>query len=117
MSLTITVSEDAAQRLGLIVTQQREHEQQGLRIFARSGGCGCSGPAFAMGIDAPSEDDSILDLEGVRFIVDPQTATSPRGRLDRLHRGRPDAQGLHHRRPQRAARRRRRLWVRRRRGH
>ena len=44
MSLTITVSEDAAQRLGLIVTQQREHEQQGLRIFARSGGCGCSGP-------------------------------------------------------------------------
>ena len=79
MSLTITISEDAAQRLGLIVTQQREHEQQGLRIFARTGGCGCSGPAFAMGIDTASEDDSILDLEGVRFIVDPQTATSLEG--------------------------------------
>ena len=32
-----------------------------------------------MGIDAPSEDDSILDLEGVRFIVDPETATSLEG--------------------------------------
>ena len=79
MSLTITVTEDAAQRLGLIVTQQREHEQQGMRIFARSGGCGCSGPAFAMGIDTASEDDSIVDLQGVRFIVDAETATSLEG--------------------------------------
>jgi iron-sulfur cluster assembly accessory protein len=79
MPLTLTVSEDAAQRLGLIVTQQREHDEQGLRIFARGGGCGCSGPAFAMGIDTASEADSILDMHGVRFIVDPDTATSLEG--------------------------------------
>ena len=79
MTITLSVSEDAAQRLGLIVTQQRETEDQGLRIFSRGGGCGCSGPSFAMGIDAASEDDAVLDLHGVRFIIDPDTATSLEG--------------------------------------
>ena len=79
MSLTITVSEDAAQRLGMIVTQQAENEEQGLRIFSRGGGCGCSGPSFAMGVDTAGEDDNVLDLHGVRFIVDPQTATTLEG--------------------------------------
>ena len=77
MTLTINVSEDAAQRLGMIVTQQAESEDQGLRIFSRGGGgCGCSGPSFAMGVDAAGDEDNVLDLHGVRFIVDPQTATS-----------------------------------------
>lgn len=79
MTLTMTVSEDAAQRLGMIVTQQREDEAQGLRIFASGGGCGCSGPSFAMGIDSPSEDDEVLDFHGVRFIVDPGAAASLEG--------------------------------------
>ena len=35
MSLTLTVSKDAAERLGMIVTQQRESDDQGLRIFAQ----------------------------------------------------------------------------------
>ena len=86
MELTMTVTEDAAQRLGLIVNQQREDDAQGLRIFARGGGCGCSGPSFAMGIDAPTAEDNV--------------------RLDRLHRGRPDAEGRRHRRPERTGRRR-----------
>ena len=73
MELTMTVTEDAAQRLGLIINQQREDETQGLRIFARGGGCGCSGPSFAMGIDAPTTEDEVLDLHGVRFIIDPLT--------------------------------------------
>ncbi len=79
MSLTLTVSKDAAERLGMIVTQQRESEDQGLRIFARGGGCGCSGPSFAMGIDKAGDDDNVLDLHGVTFIVDPTTANSLEG--------------------------------------
>ena len=79
MSLTLTVSKDAAERLGMIVTQQRESEDQGLRIFSRGGGCGCSGPSFAMGIDKAGDDDNVLDLHGVTFIVDPTTATSLEG--------------------------------------
>ena len=79
MSFTLNVSEDAAQRLGLLVTQQREDEAQGLRIFARGGGCGCSGPSFAMGIDKPTSEDNVLDLHGVRFIVDPVTAPNLEG--------------------------------------
>ena len=79
MTLTLDVSADAAQRLGMIVSQQAERDDQGLRIFARGGGCGCSGPSFAMGIDSAGEDDSVLDLHGVRFIVDHQTAASLEG--------------------------------------
>jgi iron-sulfur cluster assembly accessory protein len=79
MTFTLNVSEDAAQRLGLIVTQQAESEDQGLRIFSRGGGCGCSGPSFAMGVDAAGDGDNVLDLHGVRFIVDPETATSLEG--------------------------------------
>ena len=79
MTLTLDVSEDAAQRLGLIVSQQAKSDDQGLRIFARGGGCGCSGPSFAMGVDSAGEEDSVLDLHGVRFIVDPQTAASLEG--------------------------------------
>ena len=79
MTLTLTVSKDAAERLGMIVTQQRESEDQGLRIFARGGGCGCAGPSFAMGIDKAADDDNVLDFHGVTFIVDPTTATSLEG--------------------------------------
>ena len=79
MTLTITVTKDAAERLGMIVTQQAESEEQGLRIFSRGGGCGCSGPSFAMGIDKAAESDNVLDLHGVRFIVDADTATSLEG--------------------------------------
>ncbi len=79
MDFTMTVTEDAAQRLGLIVNQQREDDAQGLRIFARGGGCGCSGPSFAMGIDAPTSEDNVLDVHGVRFIVDPVTAPNLEG--------------------------------------
>ena len=79
MALTITVSDDAAQRLGMIVSQQREDDAQGLRIFSRGGGCGCSGPSFAMGIDAPTSEDNVLELSGVRLIVDPVTAPNLEG--------------------------------------
>ncbi|MDE2694932.1 MAG: iron-sulfur cluster assembly accessory protein [Chloroflexota bacterium] len=79
MAFTMTVTENAAQRLGLIINQQREDDTQGLRIFSRGGGCGCSGPSFAMGIDAPTAEDNVLDVHGVRIIVDPVTAPNLEG--------------------------------------
>jgi iron-sulfur cluster assembly accessory protein len=79
MTFTLNVSEDAAQRLGLIVTQQAESKDQGLRIISQGGGCGCSGPSFSMGVDAAGDSDNVIDLHGVRFIVDPETATSLEG--------------------------------------
>jgi iron-sulfur cluster assembly protein len=44
-----------------------------LRIFVR--GMSCSGPAYGMALDnEPREDDSIAEFEGVRILVDPQSA-------------------------------------------
>jgi iron-sulfur cluster assembly protein len=44
-----------------------------LRIFVR--GMSCSGPAYGMALDnEPRDDDSIAEFEGVRILVDPQSA-------------------------------------------
>jgi len=44
-----------------------------LRIFVR--GMSCSGPAYGMALDnEPRDDDAIVELSGVRVLVDPQSA-------------------------------------------
>jgi iron-sulfur cluster assembly protein len=76
--MMITVSPAAAERLSAILIEQAgEHE--GLRILARGGGCACSGGGFAMGIDAATTEDTVLDFSGVRVIVDPLSAQQLEG--------------------------------------
>lgn len=44
-----------------------------LRIFVR--GMSCSGPAYGMALDnEPRDDDSVVELSGVRVLVDSQSA-------------------------------------------
>ncbi len=71
--MLLTVTPHAAERLVTILGDQAG-ENEGLRILARGGGCACSGGSFAMGIDAPTSDDSVIELSGVRIIVDPMSA-------------------------------------------
>ncbi len=76
--MLLTVTPTAAERLATILEQQAG-ENEGLRILARGGGCACSGGGFAMGIDAATSDDSVIDLSGVRIIVDALTAQQLEG--------------------------------------
>lgn len=76
--MMLSVSPTAAERLTSILTEQAG-ETEGLRILARGGGCACSGGSFAMGIDAPTSEDQIIDLSGVRIIVDPASAQQLEG--------------------------------------
>lgn len=76
--MLLTVTPSAAERLVTILGDQAG-EGEGLRILARGGGCACSGGSFAMGIDAPTSDDSVLEMSGVRFIVDPMSAQQLEG--------------------------------------
>ena len=71
--MLVSVSEKAAERLTGILTGQAS-ENEGLRILAQGGGCACSGGSFAMGIDAARADDEVLDIAGIRLIVDPVSA-------------------------------------------
>ncbi len=76
--MLLTVTPNAAERLVTILGDQAG-EGEGLRILARGGGCACSGGSFAMGIDAPTSDDAVLEMSGVRFIVDPMSAQQLEG--------------------------------------
>src|SRR5688500_10596821 len=76
--MVITVTDKAAERL-VSVLSEKAGENEGLRILAQGGGCACSGGSFAMGIDAARADDSILDIGGIRIIVDPASAEQLEG--------------------------------------
>jgi iron-sulfur cluster assembly protein len=71
--MLLTVTPTAAERLATILSDQAA-ANEGLRILARGGGCACSGGSFAMGIDAATSEDTVIDLSGVRVIVDPMSA-------------------------------------------
>jgi iron-sulfur cluster assembly accessory protein len=71
--MLLTVTPTAAERLATILSDQAG-DNEGLRILARGGGCACSGGSFAMGIDAATSEDTVIDLSGVKVIVDPVSA-------------------------------------------
>ncbi|HRC62212.1 MAG: iron-sulfur cluster assembly accessory protein [Dehalococcoidia bacterium] len=79
MTLTMTVTESAAERLLAITAEHGITEEQGLRLFTRGGGCACSGPSFGMAIDNAESGDSVFTLSGIRFIVDDVSADSLEG--------------------------------------
>lgn len=70
----ITVTDTAAEKLGALVLEHGIAGEQGLRLFSRGGGCGCSGPSFGMTIDAAAETDQVLQIAGIRFIVDAESS-------------------------------------------
>ena len=70
--MALIVTDAAAEQLNALVREHEIADPQGLRLFARSGGsCACSGPAFGMTIDAAAEDDQVLTIAGIRFLIDP----------------------------------------------
>lgn len=71
--MILTVTPTAAERLATILSDQAS-DNEGLRILARGGGCACSGGSFAMGIDAATSEDTVIDLSGLKVIVDPVSA-------------------------------------------
>ncbi len=77
--MIMTVTDSAAEKLGALVQEHGLEGEKGLRLFARGGGCGCSGPSFGMTIDAAAETDQVLHIAGIRFIVDAESSESLEG--------------------------------------
>jgi iron-sulfur cluster assembly protein len=65
----ITVTTNAAEKLGGIMTQKGMTDTHALRVFVKGGGCG--GMQYGMTFDTPREDDEVYDQNGLRVIVDP----------------------------------------------
>lgn len=68
----ISLTTKAADKVKGILEQEKESlPQGGLRIYVQGGGC--SGFQYGMVLDEPAEGDEILELAGIKVIVDPMS--------------------------------------------
>lgn len=72
MSLNLTVTDTAADAIKQFFASENVNPEAGLRIRVIPGGC--SGFQYDMVIDeTPSEDDEIIEANGIRIFVDPMS--------------------------------------------
>ena len=68
----ISLSETASSKVKELLEEQGKADHA-LRVFVR--GMSCSGPAYGMALDnEPTEEDFVAELNGIRIVVDPQSA-------------------------------------------
>ena len=65
----VDVTPGAVARIKEILDSHPEKSGQGLRIYVSSGGC--AGYSYGMAFDDPGGDDIILDVEGLKVLLDP----------------------------------------------
>ena len=71
--LNLIVTDIAQTRLHDLVGAKAAESNQAIRIFAQGGGCGCSGASFGMGLDAATDEDAVITVGPLTFIVDPMS--------------------------------------------
>ena len=72
--MNLTVTDVAQERLSSLIGEQMREQNQAIRVFIAQGGCGCSGPRFGMGLDQPSDEDTVMEFGSLKFVVDPASA-------------------------------------------
>jgi iron-sulfur cluster assembly protein len=74
----ITVTDSAANHLrSLLEEKDFSPEEMGLRLFVEKGGC--AGMSYAMKIDALVDGDEVIEKNGVRVFVDPESGEYLKG--------------------------------------
>jgi len=66
--MTITLSDSAVKQLCELQTEKGCSRDEGLRIYVETGGC--SGLQYGMRFDRRGDDDTIVEREGARVLVD-----------------------------------------------
>jgi iron-sulfur cluster assembly protein len=68
----IDITESASEKVRELLEEQGKQDHA-LRVFVR--GMSCSGPAYGMALDnEPRPDDTVSELNGVKVLIDPQSA-------------------------------------------
>ena len=73
----IQVTPSAVQQLRTLLEAQPAGTQKGLRVQVAKGGC--SGMHYEMTLDESRDGDAIVEQDGVRFLVDSESATYLQG--------------------------------------
>src|ERR1051325_10904074 len=68
----IQVTPSAVQQLRTLLEGQPTDSQKGLRVQIAKGGC--SGLQYEMALDESREGDAVVEQDGVRFLVDSESA-------------------------------------------
>jgi iron-sulfur cluster assembly protein len=69
----ITITDKAASEIQTIMQDNSIPETYGLRVGVKGGGC--SGLTYSLGFDAETrETDLVLDIKGVRLVIDAKSA-------------------------------------------
>jgi len=77
----IEPTSEAVRHLRELLKTSHASEAAGLRLGVEKGGC--AGWQYVMKVDTPTEEDQVLERDGVRFFVSPESAPHLRGlRLD-----------------------------------
>jgi iron-sulfur cluster assembly accessory protein len=73
----INVTDNAVRQLRVLLEAQAPSDRKGLRVQIAKGGC--SGLQYEMSLDGEKAGDSIVEKEGVKFLVDSESADYLRG--------------------------------------
>lgn len=66
----VQISEVAAEKIKVLLTEQQLSEQAGLRIYANSG-C-CSNSSYGMALETNQKpEDNVFESQGVKVMIDP----------------------------------------------
>ncbi len=68
----ITVTDSAVKQLQALMQEKEAAPGTGLRISVESGGC--AGMQYGMSLDSSKEGDEVIERDGVRVIIDPESA-------------------------------------------
>jgi iron-sulfur cluster assembly protein len=68
----INVTDSAVRQLKSLLNGDAQSPRKGLRVQIAKGGC--SGLQYEMALDEQQEGDSVLEQEGVQFLVDAESA-------------------------------------------
>jgi iron-sulfur cluster assembly accessory protein len=80
----INITDNAVRQLRVLLEAQAPNDRKGLRVQIAKGGC--SGLQYEMSLDGQKTGDSIVEKEGVEFLVDSESAEYLRGAtLDYRH--------------------------------
>jgi iron-sulfur cluster assembly accessory protein len=77
--MQLTVSQPAAEALKQVI---QEHGTLGSPSAVRigvQGACGCGNAHFGMMLDERKDDDTLVEIEGISFLVDPDSVSALEG--------------------------------------
>jgi iron-sulfur cluster assembly accessory protein len=69
----VTITSEAGEQLRAALGQEAEADS-GLRLWVQAA-CGCGNVGYGMGLDDARASDSVYEVDGIRVLLDPASAT------------------------------------------